>query len=133
LFGHQQALLDEAGYRLIDFDMQHPRYVRCRARIPEAADRSMFLAGDAFFAVDPDLNDMSAEERQRLAAISLLFGFNSFAVGLLREAELLQSAEIDAVETALCYVPPLIRAKRAWAELPYAVARTMSRLGLKPY
>lgn len=133
LFGHQQALLDEAGYRLIDFDMQHPRYVRGETKIPAGADRSMFLAGDAFFAIDPDLNDMSAQARQRLAAISLLFGFNSFAVGLLREAELLQPAEIDAVETALCYVPPLIRAKRAWAELPYAAARTMSRLGLKPY
>jgi len=91
------------------------------------------MAGDAFYAIDPDRNDLSPTDLQRLAAVSLLFGFNSFAVGLLRDGNLLPRADIDAIERALSYIPPLISVKRRWAEFPYAVARAMSRLGLRPY
>jgi len=133
LLGHQQVLLDAFGYRLLDMDMHHQRYVRRSTRIPVDADRSLFMAGDAFYAIDPDRNDLSPTDLQRLAAVSLLFGFNSFAVGLLRDGNLLPRADIDAIERALSYIPPLISVKRRWAEFPYAVARAMSRLGLRPY
>lgn len=128
VLGHQHALLDAAGYRMIDMDLNHGRYSRGRTTVPARADRRLIYAGDAFYMRDPDRNAMDAEARHRLATVALALGFNSLGVGLLREAGWLPAAEIDAIEAAAATLPLSIRLKKAWDQVPYAVARQLARL-----
>lgn len=123
LLGHQQVLLDGFGLRLLDLDFHQPRYARGKTIIPAEADRRLIYAGDAYFALDPDRNSLSAAQSHRLGAASLALGFNSFGIGLLRDAGLLAAGEIDAVERALCHERPRARFKRLWASLPSRVGR----------
>ena len=131
LLGHQHVLLDAAGFRLLDMDHLHARYARGQTAIPPTSDRRLVYAGDAYFALDPDRNALGALDLQRMAAVSLAFGFNSFGVGLLRDAALLTTAEIDAVERAIAYVKPLTRMKDNWIRFPDKVAAFLQRTGLR--
>lgn len=118
VLGHQHAFLDEMGLRLLDLDAQHARYSRDRTKIPANADRRLVYAGDAFFAIDPERNNLSAEKLHRLAVISIVYGFHSFGVSLLRDAEFLSSTEIDQIEAALSYLPLRARLKSKWLDFP---------------
>jgi FkbM family methyltransferase len=131
LLGHQHVLLHQAGFRLLDMDHLHARYARGKSAVPPTGDRRLIYAGDAYFALDPDLNSVAPMDLQRMAAVSLAFGFNSFGVGLMRDAALLLAAEIDAVERAVAYVKPLTRLKGAWMAFPDKVAAFLQRSGLR--
>jgi len=128
LFGDQQAFLRDHGLRLIDLELNHLRYTRDVTPIGDWADRRLLHAGDACFVLDPDLNELTAIERQRLAAISLALGFSSFGIGLLREAGLTPAGDVDAIERALTQVPLPRLLRRTWNEVPYAVFRQLQRL-----
>jgi FkbM family methyltransferase len=121
LLGDQQTYLGSHGFRLLDLQHAGRTYSRDRSRIPEANDRRPIYGGDAWFALDPDRVALTPEERQRLAAILLVFGFHSFAMSLLRDAKLTAAADIDAIETALMRVPLRRRLRDAWATLPVRV------------
>jgi FkbM family methyltransferase len=131
LLGHQHVLLDEAGFRLLDMDHLHARYARGKSAVPPTGDRRLIYAGDAYFALDPDRNALAPMDLQRMAAVSLAFGFNSFGVGLMRDAALLPTAEIDAVERAIAYVKPLTRLKDAWIAFPDKVVAFLQRTGIR--
>jgi FkbM family methyltransferase len=131
LLGHQHALLHDAGFRLLDTDQHHARYARGKTAIPPTSDRRLIYAGDAYFALDPDRNALAPMDLQRMAAASFAFGFNSFGVGLMRDAALLPAAEIDAVERAVAYVKPLTRMKDAWIAFPDKVVAFLQRTGIR--
>jgi len=128
LLGDQQSFLRDHGLRLIEIEMGHVPYTRDPTPIGPWADRRLMHAGDASFILDPDRNNLNAEERQRLAAATLAHGFHSLGVGLLREAALCSAAEIDAVERALQHVPLARLLRRTWGEVPYKLAAAARRL-----
>jgi FkbM family methyltransferase len=122
LLGDLHVFLDRYGFRLIDLDLNHPPYTRSMGRLPKASDRALLQAGDAFFALDPDLTELTPIARQRIAIMSSIFWFNSLSLGLLREAGLMDASDIDAIEQAW-QRPPLRRwAKQLWKEFPRKAA-----------
>lgn len=128
VLGHQHVFLDEMGLRLLDLDANHSRYARGKTRIPARADRRMIYAGDAFFVLDPDRNSLAPETLQRLATITIAFGFHSFAVSVLRDAGLLSAKDIDVIEAALAYLTPRRRLKNRWLEFPSLASKSYWRL-----
>ena len=128
LLGHQQVLLDDYGYRLIDLDLAHLGYTRDRSKISSLADRRLRYAGDAFFIVDPDRIALSAEKRHRLGIICVALGYRSLAMSLFRDAGFLAPAELDDVEAALCSTPLRRQLKSAWNEVPNSASRLMVRI-----
>jgi FkbM family methyltransferase len=127
VLGDQHVFLRDQGLRLLDLDLGHSSYTRTNLRLPEGADRPLLHAGDAFFALDPDLNDLSPLERQRIAAISICFGFNTFALSLIQEAGFNDPREIEAVRAALSVVPLRRRLKQAWQAFPDFVSARLPR------
>jgi FkbM family methyltransferase len=127
LLGDQQVFLADRGFRLLDIQYTARQYSRDRSRIPESNDRRPIYGGDAWLVLDPDRNEIESEHLQRMAAILIIFGFYSFAVSLLRDARLMNAADIDAVETVLARTPLRRRLKHAWTELPFAVHRNFSK------
>ncbi len=118
VFGYQHALLTEHGYRLLDLDLGHLGYRRGATDFSSTVDRSLIYGGDAFFALDPDRNQLSRLDLQRLAAISLSFGFISFAFELLREAGFLSDNELMAIKDAVEKTWTVERLKKVWMQLP---------------
>ena len=118
ILGHQHKFLCEKGLRLIDFDTNHPRYSRYRTKIPQRSDRRLIYGGDAYYAIDPDLNELPVDKLHRLAVISIAYGFHSFGVGLLRDAGLLSGKDIDEIEQTLCHLPFQTRLKHQWNDIP---------------
>lgn len=131
VFGDQHAFLRDKGLRLMDIELGHAYYRRENGAIPIMGDRPMLHAGDACFALDPDLHGLSAEKRQRLAAISFAFGFNSFAVSLLREAKLNSAEDIALIEKTLAQVPLFRRLKTAWNNFPARAKAGLRGLGIR--
>jgi FkbM family methyltransferase len=127
VMGSQHVFLNERGYRLLDLELEHPTYRRGRRDLPESTDRRMMYAGDAFFVVDPDRHNMDALTRQRLAAISMAFGFASFALSLIDDAGLTSAADVAQIEEALRRTYTARRLMHIWRFLP---RQTMRRLGL---
>ncbi|MGQ0663095.1 MAG: FkbM family methyltransferase [Pseudomonadota bacterium] len=128
LLGDQHVYLRDHGMRLIDLELGHQAYTRAPTRLSAMADRRLIHAGDAIFVIDPERTDLSAETRQRLAAIALVYGFNSFAIGLMEEARLTPEADIRAIEGALSR-PPIERwLNRTWQKVPYAVYGGLRRI-----
>jgi FkbM family methyltransferase len=130
LLGHQHVFLDKMGYRLIDFDLNHLRYLREPSNIPKSIDRRPVYAGDAFFILDPDLNDIEPIKRHRLGIILLTFGFKSLAMSMMRSASLLSANDLNLVEDALTTVPLHKKLKAAWMSFPYKVWPMLKKLGL---
>lgn len=129
VFGDQHAFLTRNGMRLIDLDLDHPRYRRGPVDLPDACGRAPLFAGDALFMIDPDRNAIAPLDRQRLALILLAFGFNSLAVGLLVEAALLSREELEAIKSAIAARPDKSRKRRmldAWNRIPLAVYGALS-------
>ena len=123
VFGKQHSFLNDRGYRLIGIDLDHVTYRRGLRDLPESADRRMIYAGDAMFVPDPDRNDLSAEQRQRIAAVALIFRFGSLALSLMEEAGLTSKKDIARVDLALRKTMTLPRVKQIFANLPSRIAR----------
>jgi len=121
LFGHQHVYLEEMGYRLIDIDLSHLRYLREPTKISKLIDRRPIYAGDAFFMLDPDLVAMDDLKRHRLAIMLLVFGFNSLAISLFKEAGVLSKSELTTLESTLSQIPLYKILKEHWVNLPYKV------------
>ncbi len=131
VLGDQHSFLRDKGMRLLDIELGHAYYRREQDTIPLMGDRPLLNAGDACFALDPDRNALSPEKRQRLAAIALGFGFNSFALSLLREARLCSDSDIAVIEEALARVPLFRRMKTAWNNFPQRSKKYLRSLGIR--
>lgn len=133
VFGEQHALLHERGYRLIDLLQDHARYTRDRSSIPALNDRSMLLAGDGIYILDPDENDIDPVTRARMGAITLAYGYHSLGISLFRDSGLYSESEIARIEQHFSSVPLLRRLKAGWIAFPQKVANklaaTRRRLG----
>lgn len=122
LFGDQHRFLSEYGFRLLDINLDHPRYRRGAADLTDGYDRNLLLAGDALFALDPDREIISPLNLHRIAAMALVFGFTSFGLSLLRDASLLNVQELERIEAALRGTPLKSwkgRLAEKWARIPY--------------
>jgi FkbM family methyltransferase len=131
LLGDQQRYLADRGYRLIDLNLDHPRYRRGEIDVPDASDRGMLMAGDAIFVRDPDVATMTPLDLHRLAALALIFRFSAFAVSLLRDAKLLSADELGAVVQAIRETP--IKGWKGrlvdrWARLPIDAFGAMQKM-----
>jgi FkbM family methyltransferase len=131
VFGDLHARLNKMGYRLLDIDFDQPVYSRSPTRIPRTVDRRLKYAGDAYFALDPDHSDLEPLTLQRLAAISLIMGFRSFAVSLLRDAALISPDKIDDIEDALSRIPMAKKLVNAWRQVPFIALRWLTALGIR--
>jgi FkbM family methyltransferase len=129
LFGHQQAFLERWRMRFLGFDLAHARYTRDHAVLPPAVDRRLIHAGDAFFALDPDRTSLSSEDLHRIGIMSIIHGFASFGLSLMRDAGLLSTELLAAVESALAHVPLRSRARYFFEQFPYDAARRLTSLG----
>lgn len=114
----QYAFLKDRGYRLIGLDLNHAQYLREPEMIDVDDDRALLQAGDAIYILDPDTNDLSTIERQRLAVLALIFGFNSLAISLLREAGLTAQQDIDQIIASLRKPPLRRRLRWVWERFP---------------
>lgn len=122
IFGDQHRLLNDLGFRLLDLNLDHPRYRRGETDLTEGFDRDLLFAGDALFALDPDREVISPRDLHRIAAVALVFGFTSFALSLLRDADLLDGDCLDRIELALRRTPLKSwkgRMAEKWARIPY--------------
>jgi FkbM family methyltransferase len=131
LLGDQHRFLAERGFRLLDFQFNHARQRRGGSVLPEHNDRVPLAAGDAFLCLDPDGPvAIPPLDLHRLAAISLVFGFSSWSISLLRDAGLLPSHQIDAIETAIRSRPLSWRRRllQSWNAIPESVWRNASRV-----
>jgi hypothetical protein len=123
VLGDQHSFLNERGFRLLDIDMGHQTYRRGRQVLPVSADRRLLHAGDAFFCLDPDRNELSAEEKQRIATICFIFGFNTLALSLLEDAALTTSADIKLIRQAIEDTYTIKRYKNIWTSLPGLIVK----------
>jgi FkbM family methyltransferase len=101
LFSDIYQFLDKNGFRLIDLDLDHPRYVRRLGLPADSQDVRAIYGGDAFFVLDPDRNKLSPIDLQRMGAVLIAAGYSSFGLSLLHDAALTDAATLDAVERAL--------------------------------
>jgi hypothetical protein len=66
---------------------------------------------------------MTPNKLQRLAAVSMSFGFVSFALSLLENAGLNTENEIDQIEKAALSAWTFQRLRRAWQRAPKMIGR----------
>ena len=118
LLGHQQVLLNEYGFRLLDMDMSGTRYTRCNSRIPKSVDKGHPWVGDALYALHPDQVQISDIDLQRMGLVALTFGLRSFALSVFQDAKLLSPAQLQAIEDTLSHVPLRRRLRRSWEAFP---------------
>ncbi|MEZ5618804.1 MAG: FkbM family methyltransferase [Rhodocyclaceae bacterium] len=128
VLGYQHVLLHEKGMRLIDLDLNQPRYSRDITKVPALADRRLIYAGDAYFILDPERNPLTADELHRLGIICIAHGFHSLAVSLLREAAVIPLRDIEIVERALGHIPLRRMLKSAWNQVPLSVSKILAKL-----
>jgi FkbM family methyltransferase len=123
ILGDQHSFLNNHGFRLMDIDMGHSSYRRSPRELPISADRRLLHAGDAFFCLDPDRNILNAEEKQRISALCFIFGFNSMALDLLREAELTPISDIRLIHNSIVDTYTIKRLKNLWSNFPRQIAQ----------
>jgi len=122
VFGDQHRFLNDYGFRLLDLNLDHPRYRRGETDLTDGYDRDLLLAGDAVFVLDPDRETMPPLTLHRIAAVALVFGFTSFGLSLLRDAKLLDEKKLACIEAALRATPLKSwkgRLAEKWARIPY--------------
>ena len=105
LFGHQHVLLHNHGFRLLNLDLGPSRYTRCKSKIPKLVDKGLPFVGNALYALDPDQNQLSNYNLQRIGLVALTFGLRSFALSVFRDAGLLSISQLESVEKSLSHVP----------------------------
>lgn len=127
VLGHQHVFLHDRGFRLIDLDLNQPRYARDRTAIPAIVDRRLIYAGDAYFVLDPERHALEPARLFRMGAVCIALGFFTFGVSLLRESAILPAAEISQLEAALSRVHLGRRLKNLWNSVPTRVARWLAR------
>jgi FkbM family methyltransferase len=118
LLGHQHVYLHDCGFRLIDLDIDHSSYSREKTSYPSSADRRPIYAGDAYFMLDPERNNLSPIKLHRMGIVCLNFHFSSLGVSLLREAGLMSEKEIIAIEKTLASNWTTRRAYNIWGRIP---------------
>ena len=123
----QHLYLQDQGFRLLSLDLNHSGYSRSPTSIPNYLDKRALYAGDAYLALDPDRLDLDPLTLQRMAAISLANGFRSFAISLLRDAELIGKDMINEIESVLSKPTLQKRLVRRWLDFPYAVQRYLEK------
>lgn len=128
VLGYQHVFLHEHGLRLIDLDLNQPRYSRDQTTIPAEVDRREIYAGDAYFILDPERGEVSPLHMHRMAVIAIAYGFSSLAVSLLRDAGMLRPQDVNAVETALGQINWRRRLKFAWNKFPAYAASVLARV-----
>jgi hypothetical protein len=126
--GHQQVFLDELGYRFISIDLNHFAYNWRKTTICEHNDHWMNYAGDAVFVLDPDRNALNNGTMYRLGLACVAMGFNGFGRNLMREASVVSSGDIDAIEAAANRPTLARRLRLAWMDFPSVVARSTNML-----
>ena len=114
----QLKFLEERGYRLIALDLGHEGYQWKSHKLSSDKDRRLLHAGDYWACVDPDKIDLTPEDMQRLAALSIIFGFNSLGLNLLSEAGYNSIKEINRIADLLSSAVTFKRIKRAWQKFP---------------
>ena len=128
LLGDQQILLSKYGFRLIDLNLEHSGYTRSKSRLPMYADRRLMYAGDAFFILDPDRNELLVEDRYRIALVSFIFGFNSLAISLLRETGYFSTDELNELEDTLKRRHTSKRWLYYWSRIPFISLAMLSKI-----
>lgn len=127
--GHQQVFLDDLAYRLIALNLDHNRYNWKPSGIKPENDTWMTYAGDAVFVVDPDRNDLSADQLYRLGLAAMAMGFNAFGLNLIRETGKLDAADVTAIESEANRVTFTRRVHEAWKNAPDFGYRLLRALG----
>ncbi len=127
VLGDQHTLLNDHGYRLLDIELGHSTYNRELTDLPNSADRNLIHAGDAVYCVDPDRNELSPLDLQRLAVISFSFGFNSFALSMLSKAKLNTDEEIQLIKKSISKNYTIARAKKIWSSFPTRLANAVRK------
>lgn len=128
VLGHLHVFLNDQGFRLLDLDFNQAKYTRGVTRIPAAGDRRLIYAGDAYFVLDPDRVSLSRIDLHRTATAALVYGFHSLSVSLLRDAGLLSSSQLDAIESCVSRISLRRRLRHAWMQFPYRVASVFGLL-----
>lgn len=128
VFGNQHVLLNDSGFRLLDIDLNHPRYTRDKTNIRPLADRRLAYAGDAFFALDPDRLPLASVDLHRIGIAALVFGFHSFGLSLLHEAKLLGAQDLSLIEDKVNEIDFKRRLRQIWNSVPYKVAGMLGLL-----
>jgi len=128
VLGHQHVYLHDRGFRLIDLDLNQPRYARDRTAIPALADRRLIYAGDAYFMLDPERGSVPARDLYRMGLVCISQGFYALGVSLIRDSGVVEEAQLNAAEAGLGKVPLGRRLKDLWGRFPLAVARGLVRL-----
>ena len=98
LLGHQQIFLDDRGYRLIDFDFNQKRYIRSTNLVNSLSDRRPIYAGDAYFILDPDVNELDPICRHRIGLACFIKKFYSLGLDLMREANLVDKQDLYKIQ-----------------------------------
>lgn len=128
ILGDQQLQLNQYGYRLIGFDWEHPGYTREKTHLPAYADRPMLYAGDAYFILDPDQNELPGIIKHRMGLISLALGFNSLALSLFKDAGLVEEKILSDAERLIPknYFRKKLRSQ--WEKIPSQVGALIAKL-----
>ena len=126
LLGHQQVFLDKLKYRLIYFDQDHCKYSWMKSSIKDDYDKKFIYAGDAYFILDPDLNNLNNEQKFRLGFICLALQFNSTGINLLESSGILEKPILDELKV-LASNPKIIRKLTIfWKKIPAIVANYLN-------
>jgi len=125
LLGHQQVFLDKLNYRLIYIDNNHGKYSWKPSKIIDEYDNKFSYAGDAYFMLDPDLNNLNNEQKFRLGMICLALQFNSTGLNFLDSSKILDNSILRELEV-LASNPKVIRKLTIfWKKIPAMLANLL--------
>ena len=124
LLGHQHTYLHDHGFRMIGMELDKNSYMYGKkSSIPAMADSRLLYGGDAYFMLDPDLNELSEDVLFRMGIVALALGFRSLSVSLFHDSKLLDDRLLVEIEKALHQIPLKKRLKYFWQSLPDRVLK----------
>ena len=119
LLGHQHVYLHDHGFRMIGMELDKNSYMHGdQSTIPAMADSRLLYGGDAYFMLDPDLNELSGDVLFRMGIVALTLGFRSLSISLFRDSKLLDDKLLAEIEQALHKMPLKKQLKYFWQSLP---------------